>query len=424
MYTMVLHWRRSRVGGGFGRYIVRVDVSSSSWSDFQRLPSVRRQSTRMTCRGSCFGSRQFHRERNLRMKGMASGSQKSVRRGRQLVLLLAVLSCGCEIRRTPAPVVAPAKVGCVSNAECKSGRVCQEGKCVTPSAITPEIQARIDEGDVALDVLRAIVKSKECPPLPGLTFALDELEKDVGYRAKLHKHLLEGDPSYKEAELAYGEWLLLVDRHGQVCEGGAKRETLVRLATDGDARVREDLVERALKASDCGTLSSINLVALWPFESRFVGELANREFAKAEVTQRLWLDTLASFRKQCSKDVSRPEEIVLEATSAKLSEIVGLQDERLIELRGRVMSAMERWDLTAVRSSLSSVARREKALDEKNEEAFDTRKRAILDDYERVRSEVKAAEKERKREAKKTGEKVPDTAPMEPAAAARMLFRL
>lgn len=357
------------------------------------------------------------------MKGMASGFLRSVRRGRQFALLLSILSLGCEIRPRPAPVVAPAKVGCVSHAECKSGRVCQEGKCVTPSAITPEIQARINEGDVALDVLRAVVKSKECPPLPGLTFALDELEKGAGYRAKLFSHLLEKDPSYKEGETAYGEWLLLVDRHGQVCESGT-REKLVRLASDAGARVREDLVQSAVKEADCETLSSINLVALWPFESRFVGEVANREFEKAEATRRLWLDTLESFRKQCSKNVSRPEEIELEATSAKLSEIVGLEDERLIELRGRVMSAMERWDLTAVRSALSSAARRERALDEKNEEVFETRKRAILDDFEKVRSEVKAAEKERKREAKKAGEKVPDTAPMEPAAAARMLFRL
>ncbi len=304
-----------------------------------------------------------------------------------------VLGAGCAMP-PPAPVTAPVASdddGCKDDKDCKGGRVCEKGSCVSPSGMTADVKGRIDDGEVTLDLLRAAVDAKDCYEFRGLEHALKQLSDSAGYRTKLAAHLAENDEKAADPASALGEWLLLVERRSQICKSGASRDQLLAVSSDTGAFVDEKIVDKAVKETDCAVLSSVNGLGLWPFESRFVGEVANRDFTKAEVTRRLWIDTIETFTKECGKRLSRREVIEVEAVSDKLRRIVGLDDELLIGLRSKLMAAMEKGDAEAVRSYLASVTEREKALDSRNAAALEAKMRTIQADFEKAREEAKAS---------------------------------
>ncbi len=305
-----------------------------------------------------------------------------------------VLGIGCAMP-PPAPVTSPAAAasdeGCKDDKDCKGGRVCEKGACVSPSGMTADVKGRIDDGEVTLDLLRAAVDAEDCYEFRGLEHALKQLSDSAGYRTKLMAHLVDSDEKAKEPVSAFGEWLLLVERRSQICKSGAAREQLLAVSSDTGAFVDERIVDKAVKETDCAVLSSINGLGLWPFESQFVGEVANRDFTKAEVTRRLWLDTIETFTKECGKRLSRREVIEVDAVSDKLRRIVGLDDELLIGLRSKLMAAMEQGNAEAVRSYLASVTEREKALDSRNSAALEAKMKTIQADFEKARAEAKAS---------------------------------
>ena len=304
-----------------------------------------------------------------------------------------VLGIGCGMPPAPAPVTAPvaSDEGCKDDKDCKAGRVCEKGACVSPSGMTADVKGRIDDGEVTLDLLRAAVDAKDCYEFRGLENALKQLSDSAGYRTKLMAHLVDSDEKATEPVSALGEWLLLVERRSQICKSGASREQLLAVSSDTGAFVDEKIVDKAVKETDCAVLSSVNGLGLWPFESQFVGEVANRDFAKAEVTRRLWLDTIETFTKECGKRLSRREVIEVDAVSDKLRRIVGLDDELLIGLRSKLMAAMEQGNAEAVRSYLASVTEREKALDSRNAAALEAKMKTIQADFEKAREEAKAS---------------------------------
>ena len=285
------------------------------------------------------------------------------------------------------PVVAGS--GCQTDTECKGDRVCKEGACVPPG-VSDALRASIQAGDISTEALSAAVQSKDCLPFSGLEPMLQRIadkEERVVFMGKLSVRT----SSRQDPGKAFGSWLLLVDKRSQLCPGGVTREQLSAVADGTDASVTEKDVDEAVRNTDCSTLASINSIDLWPFEQRFVSEVAERRFQEAEVTRRLWLDTLETFEMECHKRLTRRESTEVNASADKLRRIVGLDDDLLIGLRTKLMSAVSEGHADEVQKYLSAVTEREKALDGRNAAMYEAKMRTIKAELADARAKASAA---------------------------------
>lgn len=278
--------------------------------------------------------------------------------------------------------------GCQTDTECKGGRVCKAGACVS-AGMSDSMRARIDAGDLSTEALQAAVQSNDCHPFPGLEPLLQRIADKEERGFFMEK--LAARSAHKEPAKAFGQWLLLVDRRSSLCPEGVTRDQLVAAADGTDASVTEKEVDEAVRNTDCSTLASINSIDLWPFEQRFVNEVAKRRFQEAEVTRRLWLDTLETFEKECHKRLSRRESTEVNTSADKLRRIVGLDDELLIGLRSQLMTAISEGKADAVQKYLSAVTEREKALDGRNAAMYEAKMRTIKAELAEARADAKAA---------------------------------
>jgi hypothetical protein len=305
--------------------------------------------------------------------------------------LVAALSIACgRPGAMPAQPMQPsvARTGCQTDNDCKGARVCKAGACVS-SGMSAAILANIDAGDVSVEALRAAVQNQDCHPFSGLEPMLERIA-DTRERGIFMSKLASHSAGRKEPEKAFGEWLLLVNKRAQLCPG-ISDDQLASVSRNSNASVSEKVVDEAVRNKDCTTLTTINAIDLWPFEHRFVNEVAKRRFQDAEVTRRLWLETLETFEKECNKGLTRRQSTEVSAAADKLRRIVGLDDELLIGLRSKLMTAIADGHADDVQKYLSAVTEREKALDGRNAAMYEAKMRTIKAELAEARAEAKVA---------------------------------
>jgi len=305
--------------------------------------------------------------------------------------LVAALSIACgQPKATPAQPMQPSMAGsgCRTDNDCKGARVCKAGACVS-SGMSSAILANIDAGDVSVEALRAAVQNQDCHPFSGLEPMLERIA-DTNERSIFMGKLAAHSAARKEPEKAFGEWLLLVNKRAQLCPG-ISDDQLAAVSKGANASVSEKVVDEAVRTKDCTTLTTINAIDLWPFEHRFVNEVAKRRFQEAEVTRRLWLETLETFEKECHKGLTRRQSTEVNAAADKLRRIVGLDDDLLIGLRSKLMTAIADGNADDVQKYLSAVTEREKALDGRNAAMYEAKMRTIKAELAEARAEAKVA---------------------------------
>ncbi len=145
--------------------------------------------------------------------------------------------------------------------------------------------------------------------------------------------------------------------------------------------VDESFIDLLLKAPiDCRSLGSVDKLEAWPYKSRFVEEVTSRDFEAAEVTRRVWIDTLEAVEAGCRNGFSRRTAIEFQSRRERLQRIVGLDDPMLIDLRSQMLTAMEGGDAAGVAEYSRAIAQREASLDSANAAVY----KAKLDEIERT----------------------------------------
>ena len=312
----------------------------------------------------------------------------------------------------------PGGLGCQSDNECEDSHYCNSGACLSRK-LTDEMLAKIEAGDVSLQTLEALDRDPNCHPLPGLQPTLKRIE-DTEERNAFVSELAGNSSSVADRSDAFVQWLQLADNHVTKCPGDVNREHLIVTAQDSNVSVTEAFVDTALQQPDCAALTSVNRLRLWPFERRLVHEVSERKFQQAEVTRRLWLDTLKTFSSVCKEQLSRREATTVTTSIDKLDRIVGLDDDVLIGLRDKLMTAMENGDADSVRAYVDTIAKRERFLIAANASKSDvaTTPAAVEAPEGQTQAEDPIAEAKRKLE-----DKVKDEAKKRALDAARKLFQ-
>jgi hypothetical protein len=113
-------------------------------------------------------------------------------------------------------------------------------------------------------------------------------------------------------------------------------------------------------------MSIINDAKMWPYEQRFSREIVARRFRDAEVTRRVWSETITTFSTECAKRLNMRDRIAARTQLDNLEHIIGLDDSLLIDLRSRLLMAMEKGDANAVATLSSAISQREGALDQRH----------------------------------------------------------
>jgi hypothetical protein len=227
---------------------------------------------------------------------------------------------------------------------------------------------------------RAAAAKPECPTWPELDEALRRLVSDPKYHETVGAEELAKHPEYKTSSVAYTYWVFRAGTYRFNCRHDNSEMPPIRA---GAQRVTERHVDGAMAKDDCAGFHVAFGLDLPPYEPRFGKEVMKRDFAAAEVTRRVWLNTLETAEQKCGARLSRRTIMAVQAQEDKLRRIVGLDDPTLIDLRSKLISAVEANDADAVVSWSRAIAEREKAIDARNASAHEARLRNI---EERVRA--------------------------------------
>lgn len=304
----------------------------------------------------------------------------------------------------PAPAVADqapvAAAGCTKDEECKGGRICQSGKCVT--SVDEELVANIEEGGVSYDALLALSKAKHCVESEGIDEAMKTLAKEPtdDEIESLAERIGVADSDLDQSQL-FGEWLLAAYNYKKLCKSDLKARRVAKAAESLAAVVTEDTVEKAVEGYDCTTLSLIHRAEMWPFAQRMSEEVVARKFSDAEITRKLWLDTLKTFGKECKKRLNRRQKIAVDSQIDKLNGIIGLDDSLLVDLRTKLLAAMESADAAEIATLSKAISEREAVLDNRKsrdmeEEMKRLERRRRVAEKRRALAEAKAREAQNK----------------------------
>lgn len=262
---------------------------------------------------------------------------------------------------------------CTTDNDCKGDRICEAGACVNPP-LDELILVDLSAGSVALPVVEAVLASRQCYELPGLAGKMTELSGRGEERAQAVStfavELAAGDSRFDDGAAAYGEWVLRIRDHAELCGRKLDNAEIANITKGIQARVSEAEVEKAMASHDCGKLTAVDAGKLWPFKHRFAQEVYTRQFGEAEVTRRLWIKMLGQYKTECIKRLSERQKIAVDAQVDKLERIVGLDDSMLIDLRNKLLDAIEKNDANSVLSYSRAVTEREAQLDQRNAAAY------------------------------------------------------
>jgi hypothetical protein len=217
--------------------------------------------------------------------------------------------------------------------------------------------------------LHAIVASGACTKLERMPLVLAQLH-DPEFRLQLGDVASEGTSSPAEA---LTQWLVLAHQYQQICDLHGDETTEARSYVTESVPLKEATVDAALAARRCAFLLSVDDLKVWPYEVRMGREILGRQFEDAEITRRLWIDVLDELGTSCGADLDRRGRIRLEAQRERLDRIVGLDDPTLIDLRTKMLEALEGGEQEKVLAYARAVSDREKALDSRRAAEYDAK---------------------------------------------------
>jgi hypothetical protein len=280
-------------------------------------------------------------------------------------------------RRAPDLLVAGAIVGWIVACGKKNTAPAQqpaaalaETKAAPPAAAKERAAAEPTRATVAgLEVVAARGECKDYGDFDE-SMALARKEQWSELEPRVREGALDRDP--------VPEWLVLAHHYAQGCarSGGddqAAPQDLLAVYTP----LPEALVDRALEQKRCGFLLSLDELELWPYEIRFGQELQERDFAGAEVTRAVWRDSLSAYLDACGDNVSRRQKISAQTRITKLDRIIGLDDSVLIELRSKMLTALERGQADQIIAFSRAINEREKDLDSRHAELYEEKLRDV-----------------------------------------------
>jgi hypothetical protein len=224
------------------------------------------------------------------------------------------------------------------------------------------------DAEPSLATLSRIVNSGSCTRLdamPGLLARLDDPE----FRTQLGRVAAEGHDEHE----ALTVWLVLAHAYQRICNTQEAAQFAASVYIFESAPLPEPVVENALEHKLCGFLSAVDDLQVWPYELRMGQEVLGREFKNAEVTRRLWLNVLDEFSSTCQSTLSRRGRIRIEAQRERLTNIVGLDDPTLIELRSNMLAALEGGDQDKVLAYARAVSEREISLDSRRAAVYEAK---------------------------------------------------
>lgn len=263
---------------------------------------------------------------------------------------------------TAAPGAAtPAETGCASNNQCKGGRLCIQGECVAP--VDEATKKRVQGGAADLSSVMSLVRTKTCVSAPGVDELLTKAataKVDVG---ELKTRMAGTSAQYPEL---VGEWLLAARRYLRTCGADEQAEVVSKAAEQLAAVVTEKTIEDAVRRVDCSSLSIVHDAKLWPYEQRFSKEVVARRFSDAEVTRRVWTESLSTFSRECEKRLNTRQRVAVKTQLDNLDHIIGLDDSMLIDLRTKLLGAMEKGDANAIATLSNAISQREGVLDQRH----------------------------------------------------------
>jgi hypothetical protein len=263
---------------------------------------------------------------------------------------------------TASPAAAtPAETGCASNDQCKGGRLCIQGDCVAP--VDAATTKRVEGGAADLSSLTSLVKTKTCVTAPGVNDLLTKAATPKVDVADLKSRMAGTNAQYPEL---VGDWLLVARRYLRTCGADEQAEVVAKAADQLAAVVAEKTIEDAVRRVDCSSLSIVHDAKLWPYEQRFSKEVVARRFGDAEVTRRVWTESLSTFSKECEKRLNTRQRVAVKAQLDNLDRIIGLDDAMLIDLRTKLLSAMEKGDANAIATLSNAISQREGVLDQRH----------------------------------------------------------
>jgi hypothetical protein len=298
-----------------------------------------------------------------------------------------VIACNKNKKKSTPPPAAPVQQLAASDAEA--------ARSSAVVASQPTSTSGSNKANIA--GLEAVAASGKCKAYSDFDDKLDmarAFEHD-----KLEAAVKPGGVSHNPL----AEWTLLANYYVDLCPGEADSTEVgdLMMSTEVDER----MVDAAVKEKRCGLLTSIDAADRWPYEVTFAEQLQGRNFGDAEVTRVLWRDTLQEFVDGCGDAISRRKRIAATTRIAKLDRIIGLDDEVLIDLRSKVLTAMENGKPEAILAYSRAINEREKALDSRNAARYDAKLAEIEQLVESQAEELEIAKKEAK-EAKLSKQQV------------------
>lgn len=194
-------------------------------------------------------------------------------------------------------------------------------------------------------------------------------------------------------ESALTEWLVLAHRYQTTCDA---RGPDGRNAADWlpeSPPMSETTIELALKHERCAFLSAVDGADAWPFPTRFAAEVQSSDYQGAEVTRVLWLESLRGYLTTCNGKMSARERVTAETRVRKLDRIIGLDDEVLIDLRSKMVAALQAGNAQTVLQLSQAVNEREKAIDSRNAVDYDAKLASIEAMVQQQMADASAAKK-------------------------------
>lgn len=286
-----------------------------------------------------------------------------------IAVLWVVVACAGKNDRDPtdAPhaVASPDPAGAKELASNDAGDpTAEEGATAKPEGVP---------GTPTIANLERVVEAKECEKIDEVPRFLKSMGDPDEWESVSNAVKLPGQRS----DHAITEWLALAHEYQQLCGvdvgEGLDADDHVHTAPP----IQEAQVETWVKKGRCGVMMGVESLQLWPFGERFAREVKNGDFSSAEVTRALWRETLADYKARCGEKLSRRQEITVDTRITKLDRIIGLDDSILIDLRSKMLAALDKEDTRAILDYSRAITEREIALDSRHADQYEEKLRSI-----------------------------------------------
>lgn len=238
----------------------------------------------------------------------------------------------------------------------------------------PPVERGFDPAtEPTVEVLAKVVEGGTCVEMDRLPAMFSRLS-DSEYRVTLGKIVAS---SGRDPNESLTHWLILASHYQHLCKSVGAPENNPATYVHDSVPLPESVIDRAIENKQCRFLASVDSLQTWPYEVQMGREVLSRDFQAAEITRRLWVSVLQDYAKTCGARLSRRAKITIEAELERLNRIVGLDDPTLIDLRSKMLQALEDGNEEQIVVFARAVSEREKAIDSRQSAKYDAKLAAI-----------------------------------------------